>query len=90
MADFPTEKEYNDAFRQRLRALRRARRLTQEQMGLLLGIPGDTYRKYEKNHMLPHFLLVRFAIAVGSSVNYLITGEHKSVADATPRQRSAG
>jgi transcriptional regulator with XRE-family HTH domain len=88
MADFPTEKDYNDTFRRRLKALRRARRLTQEQMGILLGIPGDTYRKYESTNMLPHHLIERFAVAAGCSVTYLVTGEHKSIADATPRQRN--
>lgn len=60
---------------QRTRALREARGLTQAQVAENLGIGEEAYRKYEKRSPLPHHLLARFAILVGSSVSYIITGK---------------
>ncbi len=45
-----------------------------ETMAKALGIPADRYRKYESRTPLPHELLEQFALIVGVTVEYLVTG----------------
>lgn len=62
----------------RTRELREARGLTQAQVAANLGIGEEAYRKYESRSPMPHVLLERFAILVGSEVSYIITGKNRS------------
>lgn len=59
---------------------------TSEMMATALGIPADRYRKYESRTPLPHELIERFALIVGVTVEYLVTG-NKPANIATARYR---
>lgn len=72
---------FNNALCDRTQQFREEWGGTQAQMALLLGVPVDRYRKYETRSPLPHYLVERFCIVVGCTVDELILG--------TPRKASA-
>jgi transcriptional regulator with XRE-family HTH domain len=71
-----SEAEYNRQLFERVRALRKGRGWTAEQMAIALGIPVERYRKYEYRTPLPHYLVERFALIVGRDIAYVITGRN--------------
>lgn len=92
MPEKPAASEYTAELVARVKALRESMktpdgaRWTSEQMAKALDIPADRYRKYESRTPLPHELLERFALIVGVTVEYLVTG-NKPVNIATARYR---
>ena len=73
MVDSPTK--YKEAFCVRLGALRRAAGYTQVEMANMLGIPRDTYAKYEKRSLLRHDLISHVAEITGHDVWFVLTGK---------------
>lgn len=69
---------FNSELCARTKALREATGMTGEQMAIVLGVPVERYRKYENRSPLPAYLMQRFAITVGTSLDYLLTGKHVS------------
>jgi transcriptional regulator with XRE-family HTH domain len=67
----------------RIRALRGGKAWTAEQMANALGVQPATYRKYETENMMPHYLIERFALIKGRSIEYIFTG--KDAAGRAPR-----
>lgn len=70
------ERDFNDAYIARVKALREGRGLTAAQMADLLGVPADRYRKYELRSPLPAYLVERFALICGQTVEYVLLGKH--------------
>lgn len=68
---------FTKAFIARTRQLREARGLTQAEMGTAIGIPPDTYRKYETRTVLPIHLLERFSLVVGRDIEFIVTGRQR-------------
>jgi len=61
---------------ERLKALRKTLRLTQEAMAKALGITFQTYNRYEKGHRIPDGeVLEKIAQTFGVNLNWLLTGE---------------
>jgi hypothetical protein len=92
MPEKPASSAYNAELIGRVKSLREGMRTpdgarwTSEQMAKALDIPADRYRKYELRTPLPHELLERFALIVGVTVEFLVTG-NKPVNIATMRYR---
>jgi DNA-binding XRE family transcriptional regulator len=76
MTDDNLEFVFNSELCARTKALREATGMTGEQMAIVLGVPVERYRKYENRSPLPSYLMQRFAITVGTSLEYLLTGKH--------------
>jgi transcriptional regulator with XRE-family HTH domain len=59
----------------RIKALRKARRWPQKELAAVLGIRFQQLNKYESGfNMPPAEMLVKLADALGTSVDYLLTG----------------
>lgn len=96
MPDKPASSDYNAELIARVKSLREGMRMpdgarwTSEQMAKALDIPADRYRKYELRTPLPHELIERFALIVGVTVEFLVTGNKPaSIATARYRKRAA-
>lgn len=76
---------FTKAFIARTRELREARGFTQEEMGTAIGVPPDTYRKYETRSALPLHLLERFSLVVGRDIEYIVTGRQRRPTKAAPQ-----
>lgn len=74
VSNLMTPSEYEELFIARVKALRESKGLTAAQMATALDIPAERYRKYESRSPLPHGLVERFALIVGVSVDFLMTG----------------
>lgn len=74
VSNLMTPAEYEALFIARVKALREGKGMTAAQMATALGIPAERYRKYESRSPLPHDLIERFALIVGVSVEFLMTG----------------
>lgn len=72
------EREFNTAICARVKELRMARGWTAKQMALALNVPADRYRKYERRSPLPAYLMQRFALITGVSIEFLVTGSHSN------------
>jgi len=70
------QKKERPPLAERLRATARAARLTSEELGGRLGVDPSTVRAWWRGRNEPSAsMLAAYAKAVGSSVEYLITGE---------------
>lgn len=69
-----TPTTYRRAFVQRVRAARTLASLNPLEMANLLGVPKDTYHRYETRTLLPHHLLETFCQLVNCDLQWLITG----------------
>jgi transcriptional regulator with XRE-family HTH domain len=69
-----TPTEFEQAYIARTKALRKDKGWTAAEMATALDIPVERYRKYERRTLLPHFLMERFALITGVSVEFLVTG----------------
>lgn len=72
---FDSETAFNQAYCRRVKDLRRAKGWTQQQMATALGLPLDRYKKYEDRSPMPPYLVERFALVVGRSIAYVMTGK---------------
>lgn len=75
---------FTAAFIARTKQLRKASGLTQEETAIALGLPLDTYKKYEKRSVMPLYLVDRFATIVRGDLVFLITGRKPK-----PKRRAA-
>lgn len=71
----PSEREYYDAFRRRLKRLRLAADWSQQNMADALDVPLENYKAYEKRVRFPPHLLEKLALVTRSDVNYIVTGK---------------
>lgn len=69
-----TPTTYRKAFVQRVRASRIQADQSPLDMAKLLGIPKDTYHRYETRTLLPHHLLQTFCNLTGQDLYWLVTG----------------
>lgn len=69
-----TPTTYRRAFVQRVRAARTLASLNPLEMANLLGVPKDTYHRYETRTLLPHHLLEVFCQLASCDLHWLITG----------------
>lgn len=77
-------------FGDRLKKLRAARKLRQEDIANILGIARTTYAMYEQNSREPDFdILQQLAEYYDVTVDYLLTGQHVSSSDSylSPEER---
>lgn len=70
----PTVTAYYDQFRKRLLNLRLELDWTQPQMAEALGVPLDSYKKYEKRDKFPLHLLGKLALVAHRDVEFIVTG----------------
>lgn len=77
MVETNAEKQFNAALCERVRELREAKKWTGKQMATALGIPAERYRKYEERSPLPSYLMERFCLITGVSLEYLLHGQIK-------------
>jgi transcriptional regulator with XRE-family HTH domain len=71
------ERAFNQALCERVKNCRVQKNWTADQMARALGIPAERYRKYEGRSVLPVYLIERFALITGKSVEFIVTG-HES------------
>ena len=71
-----TPTTYRNAFVQRVRAARTLAEKNPLEMAQLLGVPKDTYHRYETRTLLPHHLLEFFCQLTGQDLTWLVTGKH--------------
>lgn len=69
-----TPAEFEAMLIDRTKALREHRGMTSAEMATALDVPVDRYRKYESRTPLPHAMIERFAIIVGVSPEFVLTG----------------
>lgn len=67
---------YQRGVRRRIKTIREAMGWTQQEMANALGLPLETYRKYELRSMMPLHILTRFHQVSGHSLEYIITGKY--------------
>jgi hypothetical protein len=87
-----TPTTYRNAFVQRVRAARTLAEKNPLEMAQLLGVPKDTYHRYETRTLLPHHLLEVFCKLTGQDLTWLITGKHRrhdTAADSEPARKLA-
>jgi hypothetical protein len=87
-----TPTTYRNAFVQRVRAARTLAEKNPLEMAQLLGVPKDTYHRYETRTLLPHHLLETFCKLTGQDLTWLITGRHQRAqpaADPQPARKLA-
>jgi len=78
------EGPYRRAILARIKLLREAAGLSQEEMAEKLKVPLDRYRKYESRSPLPIYLIEPFAEIVGYSVTFIVTGKGVTADSALP------
>lgn len=95
MASDNEELLFNQGLCERTQRFRMEHNLTQERMAMLLRIPVDRYRKYETRSPLPSYLVEKFCLIVGCTVEELLFGvprksvRPQSVSEAQkPRKRA--
>jgi len=69
-----TPTTYRRAFVQRVRAARTLASKNPLEMAQLLGVPKDTYHRYETRTLLPHHLIELFCQLTGADLFWLVTG----------------
>lgn len=69
-----TPTTYRKAFVERVRASRIQADKSPLEMAKLLGIPKDTYHRYETRTLLPHHLLLTFCELTHQDLFWLVTG----------------
>ena len=74
MAKPYTPTQYRKAFTGRVKAARTVSGLSPLETAEKLGIPKDTYHRYETRTLLPHHLRERFCTLMGCDLVWLITG----------------
>jgi hypothetical protein len=70
-----TPAAYVRAFCQRVRASRVRSGKPPREMAQLLGVPKDTYHRYETRTLLPLYLLERFCRITDEDLQWLVTGK---------------
>jgi len=77
MPDKPPQvaEQYRCEFRERLQTARKAAKLSQQDMADKLGMPIGIYAKYENRSLLPTREISRAAKLLGTTSEYLLTGE---------------
>ena len=75
VAAISEEEKYKQAFIARVKKARARHYKSMPKFASLLGIPYETYKKYEGRSYLPHYLIERFCALTHVTVTYLITGE---------------
>jgi len=58
-------------------------------MAVVLDVPAERYRKYENRTPLPTYLIERFALITGVTIEFLITG-HAKRGTAEPAPSTVG
>ncbi len=71
-----TEREYHEAFRERLVALRESLTWTQPQMAKALGISVANLKKYETIYKFPPHLYEQLALVTRRDIHYIVTGKN--------------
>lgn len=87
-----TPTTYRKAFVQRVRAARTLASKNPLEMAHLLGVPKDTYHRYETRTLLPLHLIETFCHLTGADLHWLITGHqlrHDSGADSHSARKLA-
>ena len=83
MAKANDETLFNQGYFSRVRWAREKKLgWTAEQMATALGIPAERYRKYENRTPLPPYLIQRFALIAGVTIEFLLTGKGLSTSPA--------
>lgn len=72
-----TPTTYRNAFVQRVRSARILAEKNPLEMAQLLGVPKDTYHRYETRTLLPHHLIETFCELTGQELHWLVTGRHQ-------------
>jgi len=70
-----TPTTYRKAFLARVRAARTVANREPIDVAAKLGIPKDTYLRYESRTLLPHHLVLPFCLYTGADPTWLVTGE---------------
>lgn len=77
MADSETDREYKQRFTKRIADARISRGWKQWEAAQALDIPQDKYKQYEGRSLMPHRLIVRFALICRVDPVWLLTGYGK-------------
>lgn len=83
-----TPVSYKRAFVQRVKAARIDFGKSPAEMSKLMGVPKDTYHRYETRTLLPHYLIEYFCRLTDKEVEWLITGARRQ--DALPARHNDG
>lgn len=71
--------EFKREFTARVKAARKAKGLTQKQIGSLMGLEQDAYKQYEGRTLMPHELIPIFCKEVGVDISSLFEGAMRAV-----------
>lgn len=75
----PTERAFHEAFRARLKTIRRELDWTQVEMAMALGVPLENYKQYEKRSKFPPHLLDQLARVTHRPLEYVLTGRGPNI-----------
>lgn len=70
----PSEREYYDSFKKRLKSLRDSLDWSQADMASALSIPLVNYKSYERRSKFPLHLVERLALVTHRDVDFIVTG----------------
>lgn len=73
----PDIQTYRAGLCERVKQARKGAGYKQEEIAQILGIPRETYAKYELRSPIPHNLLHAFCRATGADLYVLITGRRR-------------
>lgn len=86
----PARTTFKKGFIGRVRAARRAKGLTQDQVAIALGLgTQNDYKHYEKRSYLPHDLIEPFCLLCGVEIGYLYTGKKAYPVSRLVKSRAA-
>jgi DNA-binding XRE family transcriptional regulator len=84
-----TPTRYRRAFFERIRAARVSAGKSPAEMAQLLGVPKDTYHRYETRTLLPHHLMEKFCRLTDKELDWLITGRPSAEGLRRPQPESS-
>lgn len=85
--DREAQSGFKRAFTRRTAEARTKANLTQEEIAVLLNIPQDKYKHYEKRSLLPHYLIANFCIATRIEPSWLYGLPAKRPTSIAPSSR---
>lgn len=84
MRKVTTPAQYRTKFFERIRAARSLAGKNPAQMAELLGVPKDTYHRYETRTLLPHHLIPVFCQLTGTEIDWLLGGFRRAGRGSNP------
>jgi DNA-binding XRE family transcriptional regulator len=85
MGQYDTQSAFKKGFLARTAKARINAGYTQEEIALLLNVPQDKYKHYERRSFLPHHLVASFCVATRCEIAWLYGMVVKRIAQPAPQ-----